>query len=315
MAYQRTFGPAVDPITRLGWGLGIISLSVIVIIGALLLGGIFRKRSTIPAAELPQPTARDDAGGMAWIYIGTGTTVLILIGCVVWTLLVTAAVAEPAGAREMTVEVTASQWWWSLRYDNQNPGQIFNTANEIHIPVGRPVRFELSSADVIHSFWVPQLAGKMDVIPGQTNVAWMQADKAGVYRGQCAAFCGPQHAHMALLVVAETPEAFAAWREGQVTESVMPATDEAHHGQLIFETHCAPCHTIRGVTPAGIRGPDLTHLMTRRTLAAGLLPNTPENLTGWIASPQFFKPGAHMPDHILSGPELIAVAAYLHTLN
>ncbi len=315
MAYQRTFGPAADPITQLGWGLGIISLSVIVIIGVLLLGGIFRKRSTIPAAELPQSTARDGAGGMAWIYIGTGTTLLILIGCVVWTLLVTAAVAEPSGARAMTVEVTASQWWWSLRYDSPNPEQIFNTANEIHIPVGRPVRFELSSADVIHSFWIPQLAGKMDVIPGQTNVAWLQADQAGVYRGQCAAFCGPQHAHMALLVVAETPEEFAAWRERQVMENVMPATGEAHPGQQIFETHCAPCHTIRGVTPAGIRGPDLTHLMTRKTLAAGLLPNTPENLAGWIANPQSFKPGAHMPGRILTGPELIAVTSYLHTLN
>lgn len=315
MAYSRTFGPAADRITQLGWGLGVISLLVIVIIGALLLGGIFRKRNPVSGPDLHQLTVHHDAGGMSWIYVGVGISTLVLIGCMVWTLMVTAAVAEPAGARALTIQVTASQWWWGLRYDSPNPSQIFTTANEIHIPVGRPVRFELSSADVIHSFWIPQLAGKMDVIPGQTNIAWLQADQPGIYRGQCAAFCGVQHAHMALSVIAEAPEAFVAWRDRQLQETNMPATEEARNGLHLFQTHCAPCHTIRGVTPAGIRGPDLTHLMTRNTLAAGLLPNTPGNLAAWIAYPQSLKAGAHMPNRILSGPELISVTSYLHTLD
>jgi cytochrome c oxidase subunit 2 len=177
------------------------------------------------------------------------------------------------------------------------------------------VRVELSSADVIHSFWVPQLAGKMDVIPGQTNVSWLEADSPGSYRGQCAAFCGAQHAHMALLVVAESAAAFAAWQDRQLAEAAPPPSGNATLGEHVFETHCAPCHTVRGVTPAGIRGPDLSHLMTRRTIAAALLPNKPGNLAAWIANPQSFKPGARMPAQILSGAQLAAVTSYLNTLD
>lgn len=314
MAYHRTFGPAVDPITRLGWGLGIISLLVIVIIGALLLGGIFRKRSTASAADTRQLSVRRDGGGMAWIYVGVGISSLVLVGCMVWTLVVTAAVTRPSSAPVLTIQVTASQWWWSLRYDNVHPAQIFTTANEIHIPVRQPVRFELASADVIHSFWIPQLAGKMDVIPGQTNVMWFQADQPGKYRGQCAAFCGAQHAHMALLVVADTAQDFAAWQDRQLGDMAMPSTDKARRGEQVFKMHCAACHTIRGITPAGIGGPDLSHLMTRSTIAAGLLPNTPGNLAGWIANPQSLKPGTRMPKPVLTGPELTAVTFYLNTL-
>jgi cytochrome c oxidase subunit 2 len=173
---------------------------------------------------------------------------------------------------------------------------------------------ELISADVIHSFWIPQLAGKMDVIPGQTNVSWLQADRAGAYRGQCAAFCGVQHAHMALLVVAESAGDFAAWQEHQRADSPEPTTDRAQAGERVFREHCAVCHTIRGVTPAGIRGPDLTHLMTRRTLAAGELPNSTGELERWIADAQSVKPGARMPRQFLSGAELTAVTTYLNAL-
>jgi cytochrome c oxidase subunit II len=315
MAYQRTFGPAADPITRLGWGLGIISLLVIIVIGVLLLGGILRERTTASAADPRQLTVRRDAGGMSWVYVGVGISSLVLICCMAWTLITTAAVTRSPDAPALTVQVTASQWWWSLRYDSAISSHIFTTANEIHIPVGQTIRFELASTDVIHSFWIPQLAGKMDVIPGQTNVAWLQADKPGTYRGQCAAFCGAQHAHMALLVVADTPEAFAAWEDHQLVDATMPATEDPRRGQQIFQTHCAVCHTIRGISPAGLVGPDLTHLMARSTLAAGLLANTPGNLAGWIANPQSLKPGTRMPNQTLSGPELMAVISYLMTLH
>jgi cytochrome c oxidase subunit 2 len=311
MAYHQTFGPAVDRITSLGWGLAIISLLVVLIIAVLMLGGIFRKR----AANSQGLAVRSDSGGVSWIYVGTGISTLVLVGCMVWTMVVTAAVSRPPKTPALTIEVTASQFWWGVRYPGSTTARSFITANEIHIPVGEPVRIELSSADVIHSFWIPQLAGKMDVIPGQTNVSWLEADKPGKYRGQCAAFCGAQHAHMALLVVAETAGAFEAWQERQLAE-MNPASGESEsEGRKVFQTHCAICHTIRGLSPEGIRGPDLSHLMTRGTLAAGLLLDTPGNLAAWIANPQSFKPGARMPAQILSGPELAAVTSYLNTLD
>jgi len=309
MAYHHTFGPAVDRITSLGWGLAIISLLVIAIISVLLLGGMFRKR----VAHSQGLAVRSDSGGVSWIYVGTGISTVILAGCMLWTMVVTAAVSRPPKTPALTVEVTASQFWWSVRYEGVSTARSFITANEIHIPVGEPVRIELSSADVIHSFWIPQLAGKMDVIPGQTNVSWLEADKAGNYRGQCAAFCGAQHAHMALLVVADPAPAFAAWQESQLSETAV--TNGESDGQKVFETHCAVCHTIRGVTPEGIRGPDLSHLKTRSTIAAGLLLNTPANLAAWIANPQSFKPGARMPAQILSGAELTVVTSYLSKLD
>jgi cytochrome c oxidase subunit 2 len=312
MNYVRTFGPAVDPITQLGWGLGVVSVLVVLIIGLLLLGGIFRKRA-IPS-EPEALTVSSDTGGMSWLYIGVGISSVVLAVCMVWTFMTVRAVARSPGAPALTIQVTASQWWWSVKYQNADSARVFTTANEIHIPVGRPVRFELISSDVIHSFWIPQLAGKMDVIPGQVNSTWLQADKAGTYRGQCAAFCGVQHAHMALFVVAEAPADFAAWESRQLSETPPPSGAEATRGHEVFETHCAVCHTIRGTAPAGIRGPDLTHLMTRRTIAAGLLPNTPGNLAGWIANSQSLKSGARMPNQQLTGPELIAVTSYLRTL-
>lgn len=313
MSYERTFGPAVDPITRLGWGLGIISLLVIVIIAVLLLSALFRSRT--PSADPRSLAVTSETGGMTWIYTGVGISSIVLTGCMVWTLTTINAVSHSHSSPTLTVQVTASQWWWAVRYGSEAPARIFTTANEIHIPVGQPVRFELISADVIHSFWIPQLAGKMDVIPGQTNVMWLQASRAGVYRGQCAGFCGVQHAHMALLVIAEAPTAFTSWWDTQIEPTPLPVTADTLHGLEVFQTHCATCHTIRGTVPMGIRGPNLTHLMTRSTLAAGLLPNTRGNLAGWIANAQSLKPGARMPDQNLSGPELSALTSYLSTLH
>jgi cytochrome c oxidase subunit 2 len=177
------------------------------------------------------------------------------------------------------------------------------------------VRGELASTDVIHSFWIPQLAGKMDVIPGQTNVMWLQADRPGVYRGQCGEYCGAQHAHMALALVADPPEAYRAWIDGQLREAAAPASATAQRGHDAFVAHCGACHTVRGAGAGGILGPDLTHLMSRRTLAAGLLANTPGNLAAWIADSQALKPGSRMPRLALSGPELASVVAYLETLK
>jgi cytochrome c oxidase subunit 2 len=313
MSYWHTYGPAGYPLTQLGWGLGIISIVVIAVIAVLLLGAMSHERSR--AADDTQLAVGREGGGMGWIYIGTGITTVVLIGCMGWTLLTSASVVRPPSTPALTVQVTASQWWWGLMYTSADPSRTFITANEIHVPVGQPVRFEVASADVIHSFWVPQLGGKMDVIPGQTNVTWLQADKPGVYRGQCAEFCGTEHARMALVLIADTPEDFRAWQDDQLRDTPIAASAQARAGQRVFQAHCAVCHTIRGSDAAGIVGPDLSHLMTRRTLAAGLLANTPGNLAGWIADSQSLKPGASMPDHLVSGADLTAVVDYLKTLQ
>jgi cytochrome c oxidase subunit 2 len=288
-----------------------VALSVVVIIAVLLLAGIFRRR-TLPGAGSRSLAVRSDAGGVSWIYMGTGISSIVLIFSMVWTMIVTAAVSRPPEATALTVQVTASQWWWSVRYLSPDPPRVFTTANEIHIPMGQPVRFELISSDVIHSFWIPQLAGKMDMIPGQTNVSWLQADRPGVYRGQCAAFCGAQHAHMSLFVVADSARDFAAWQDHQLEAT--PETETESAGEQVFRQHCGVCHTIRGLSPSGIRGPDLTHLMTRRTLAAGILANQPGNLAAWISDPQALKPGTRMPAQLLTGRELTAVTQWLNQL-
>ena len=317
MSYMRTFGPAGDPVTRLNWGLTAISVAVTVIIGLLVLLAALRKRpppQLDAQGRLPLDRGR---GGMSWIYIGVAITVLVLFVSTIWNVRVLSAVSAPAQQPALTVEVTAHQWWWEVTYPSDSPSQTVTTANEIHIPVGQPVLFKLKSADVIHSFWIPRLGGKTDLIPGRINQAWLQADQAGRYRGQCAEYCGAQHAHMALYVVAEEAARFAAWREGQLAaaKAAEPANAQAAQGSEVFVNHCGVCHTVRGIAAHGRLGPDLTHLMGRATIAAGQLANNRGNLYGWIANPQGLKSGARMPRVALSPQELQDVVAYLETLK
>jgi cytochrome c oxidase subunit 2 len=185
----------------------------------------------------------------------------------------------------------------------------------LHIPVGRSVHIELLSDDVIHSFWIPALAGKTDVIPGQTNVAWLEATKPGIYRGQCTEYCGEQHAQMAMYVIADPPAQFQSWWDTQLASAPQANSDAVAYGQAIVTERCGACHSIRGTSAGGIFGPDLTHLMSRRTIAAGTLPNDRENLAHWISHAQAIKPGSRMPTIALSPDELVAVATYLQTLE
>jgi cytochrome c oxidase subunit II len=190
------------------------------------------------------------------------------------------------------------------------------TANEIHVPVGQPVDVRLTSADVIHSFWVPEVMPKMDMIPGHTNDTWFTVDKAGTYRGQCAEYCGIEHAHMAFEVVAQSPADFARWLDGQRQDAATPTSDQAKRGYDVLTTGtCATCHTVRGTPAHGTIGPDLTHLAGRSTLGALTVPNDRGNLAGWIANSQQLKPGNKMPPQPLSPADLNGVVAYLETLR
>lgn len=320
LSYLRSFGPAADPITKLGWGLITVSILVTGIIALLLLMAIFRHREKMVLDMQNRLPLGQGVGGMSWIYIGVSISTVVLFTCAVWTIFTIAAVAAPPSKPALTLNVTAHQWWWEVRYDNEEPSRIFTTANEIHIPIGEPVRINLSSVDVIHSFWVPQLAGKMDLIPGINNSTWLQANKVGDYTGQCAEYCGAQHAHMAFHVIAQTPAEFLAWREQQVGVAKSPQTYQLQQGQDVFLNRCSICHTVRGglgvgTLAGGKLGPDLTHLASRGTIAAGLLPNNVATRSAWIIGAQALKPGCSMPTLQLSSQELTTVVAYLGILK
>jgi cytochrome c oxidase subunit 2 len=318
MTFMRTFGPAADPITSLGWGMTVICSAVVVVIGALLLGAMWGRTSQYRSGDQLQlaqiPIGRTEAG-LKWIYIGVAVSTGILLGMIIWTLITLNAVAGPSGPSAFTIEIRGHQWWWEARYIGSSADRTFTTANELHVPVGSPVHLDLLSNDVIHSFWIPALAGKTDVIPGQTNVAWLEAAKAGIYRGQCTEYCGEQHAQMAMYVIADPSADFQSWWNAQLAAASEPNSDALARGQAIVTERCGVCHTIRGTSAGGIVGPDLTHLMSRRTIAAGTLPNDRENLSHWISHAQAVKPGSRMPTLALAPAELAAVATYLQTLQ
>ncbi len=221
-----------------------------------------------------------------------------------------------AGNDALTVRITAKQWWWQIDYLDPDPSKQFTTANELHLPRDRTARIELRAGDVIHSFWVPSLSGKEDLIPGHANAILLTPRVAGRFRGQCAEFCGLQHAHMALDVQVESAADFAAWQARQRAPSVAPATAVAQMGARTFaSTACASCHAVRGTNANSLLGPDLTHVASRRTLAAGTLPMRRGDMAAWITDPQHFKPGSNMPAVPLTPAETTAVVDYLMGLH
>lgn len=313
MSYLRSSGRAAQPVMHLAWGLIGISVLVVSVIGVLVAIPLVRA-APARSAPLASPVARGGSG-LAWIYIGVGISTLVLLAIVVWTLFTLAAVASPFERPAFTIEIHGHQWWWEARYLGTPASRTFVTANELHIPVGRAVRLELIGDDVIHSFWIPALAGKTDVIPGQTNLAWIEADAPGVYVGQCTEYCGGQHAHMAAFAIAEPAASFDRWWAAQVTPAANPPTGPLAHGAALFDAHCAACHAVRGTAAGGILGPDLTHVMSRRTIAAGALTNDSRSLAAWIENAQRIKPGCAMPTLNLNRADLAAVVAYVQTLR
>ncbi len=302
-----TAGPEAQSLATLGWIMIAVGSIVFLVVMALLLVPLWRRRHVV-SEEGPPELVNE----RAWVlYGGAAIPALILAGIFVLTL-TTLRTSLSAGPAPLTIEVIGHQWWWEVRY----PEQAIQTADEIHLPVGRPVKVILRSADVIHSFWVPNLAGKTDVIPGNTNSMWLQADNAGTYRGQCAEYCGMQHAHMALSVVAEAPGQFTRWVADQRSVAHLPADSATLIGERVFlSSPCVFCHQVRGTQAGGQIGPDLTHFGSRLTIASGTLPNTRGNLAGWIENPDRIKPGTKMPAIPLDGPQLLAVVAYIESLK
>lgn len=253
---------------------------------------------------------------MVAVLAGIALTVIIISGFTAASFFTTRslAIASPA---DLTIRVTGKQWWWEVEYADASTQPSLKTANEIHIPVGRNIRLELRGDDVIHSFWVPSLAGKQDLIPGRLNVLTLRAERPGVYRGQCAEFCGMQHAHMAFLVIAKEDADFQEWSRAQTNPTGITAADPViEKGRGVFlAKQCAACHSVRGTTAKGTTGPDLTHVGSRQYIAAGLLPTTVGSLAAWIADPQTLKPGNNMPNVPLAADELRAVAAYMASLK
>jgi cytochrome c oxidase subunit 2 len=310
---QSPLDPRSDPardINTLWWWMFVVSAIVFVGTVLLLLGSwVLRRREGIPVlGKSPAMTT----GLVIAFGVVVPLCVLIAVFVLADLVVIDETDAPKAAGTALTIEVTGHQWFWEVRY----PGTTAVTANEIHIPVRTRVNLVAKTADVLHSFWVPQLNRKIDTVPGRANRILLYADRPGRYRGQCSEFCGAQHAHMGTYVFADQPDRFRAWLDDMERPAQTPATPEQRQGQAVFlSNQCASCHTIRGTAARGEVGPDLTHLGTRTTLAALTIPNRPDDLAGWVRDPQRFKPGNRMPALGLREPDLQHVVAYLESLR
>lgn len=303
-------GVGAAEIGRLSWTL--IGLGTLIYAGVclFLLLALFRRRNR---NEVEPDIAQQPEGGQGIVlWGGMVMPAVVLLSVFGLTLNSLINLMSGEGDEAITINVIGHQWWWEVVYPNA--GVV--TANEIHVPVGQPVRINLAAEDVIHSFWIPQLHGKLDMIPGQTNTFTIHAQAAGEYHGLCAEFCGIQHAQMLFLVVAEPPEEFESWLAAQRLAAATPTDATAQRGQEVFvNSPCAQCHAIAGTTAGGRLGPDLTHFANRREIGAGILENNRSNLHRWLVQPQAVKPGNLMPATILPPDDLEALLDYLETLE
>lgn len=283
------------------WVLVVLGVAVFVTVVGLLLAGLVRGPRSAATSE--------DTIERRWLG-GGGMLMPALLVTVVFGFTLDAMRDSRLEPGAVTIQMVGHQWWWEIRYDG------FTTANEVVVPAGEPVVFEVTSADVIHSVWVPGLGGKIDMLPDSVNTVILEASAPGEYWGACGEFCGLQHARMRLRVVAVTPEEYERWVEHQRLAAVSPRTEHATRGLDVFsEAGCGDCHTVRGTSAAGDSGPDLTHLASRETLAATTLPNEAVRLGEWVRSAQSLKQGVAMPDTELSDGDLDALVAYLGTLR
>jgi len=290
---------------------GIAYLLVLVFLGAALWRSRLRLNHE-PALAATPDDRRLSLGLAGWA--GVMTIGIFLLAAA--SFLVDRTLARHDEAAAGDIRITGHQWWWRIEYRNPAGTGWIETANELHLPQGRPTRIDIRAADVIHSFWIPNLSGKIDMIPGRANHLTLTPHRLGWVRGQCAEFCGLQHARMALDVKVETPHDYAAWLSGQARPAAAASAPEAERGLTLITTGtCGSCHSIRGTSAQARAAPDLTHVAARRSLAAGTLPMTREALMGWITNPQALKPGAEMPASTLPPADMLAIATYLEGLR
>ena len=318
--YQSTFSDAAVEVRQFN-NLFLIFLIVCgamyVFVIAFLVGSIVRRgRATASnVVENGRHHATNPMMQMGLMVWG-GVVGIGLISLAIASFFADRSMAQAAAHEKLSITVTANQWWWDVQYNSADVSKSLRTANEIHLPIGVPVRIILHSNDVIHSFWVPSLAGKQDLIPGRENDISITPTKAGLYRGQCAEYCGTQHANMALVVQVQPYADFVKWWEQGLQPAKTPATPQALAGyQYLTTRECAMCHAIAGTAANGTVGPDLTHFASNRSIAAGTLPMNQANVRRWVDDPQGVKPGTKMPKVPLKPNDLDAVVAYLETLK
>jgi cytochrome c oxidase subunit 2 len=298
------------------WLLPICTVVFVAVVVALLVA--LRRAPRIRESVAPDVSSlwqsEPTIARVVWVAVGVSTLLLlVLLAASVFT---DRALAQLPLANALHIELTGYQWWWEARYDDADPSRIFTTANELHVPVGRPIIVTLVGADVIHSFWVPSLHGKKDLIPGREQTISFRADRPGIYRGTCAEYCGYQHAHMVLYVVADAPVDYVQWTTRQRAPARAPVTAEEQRGRDLFlRKSCAMCHAIDGTPAQGRHAPNLTHIASRMTIGAGTLENTVTRRAAWILDPQQFKPGTKMPAENMRPDDLAAINAYLGSLQ
>jgi cytochrome c oxidase subunit 2 len=318
--YQSDFGAAAvedRQFLTLFWIFIGVCLFMYVLVIAFLIAGIVRRSRATDANVVEtgrhhqsHPLMRSTLIGWAAL-IGTG-----LIALAIASYVTDRSMAEAATNQKLSITLTGNQWWWDIVYNSDDASKTLRTANELHLPVGVPTRILLNSADVIHSLWIPSLAGKQDLIPGRENDITLVPTKTGIFRGQCAEFCGAQHAHMALVVVVESYPDFIKWWDHQLQPAPAPTNPLTLAGyKYVTSGPCSACHNIGGTPASGTVAPDLTHLASRKSLAAGMMPMSEGNLYGWVEDPQSLKAGTRMPTIGLEPGQLHAVVAYLETLK
>lgn len=304
-------GPRATEIADLWWLMFFMGLAVYVVVMGFALYALFNRWRTVEREEDPDASV-PPLGHTPFVILGGAVVPAGILTVLLVFALDTQVAMNDRPAANLTIRVVGHQWWWEVEY----PAYDITTANEIYIPTNEPVRLELTSADVIHSFWVPRLGGKRDLLPDKENTLWIEADTAAVYRGQCAEYCGLQHTHMAFRVVAVSPEEFDAWVVERQAPRPVPASATVERGRQVFmASTCVECHRIEGTLATGEIGPDLTHIGSRRTLGAGMIENNRGNLYGWIVNAQRIKPGNRMPPIAMEPDDLHALVAYLQSLK
>jgi cytochrome c oxidase subunit II len=321
--FQSALNPAASEsahIVHLWWIFFSVMLVIFALVAIFLFIAILRNKSRTrddPRLDVnADPAQATESRATNVVSALVVVTVLILFALLIGDFFTGNAIYATPDPNALAIKITGHQWWWEVEYQDPQPSEIVTTANEIHVPVGKPVKLELQSSDVIHSFWVPNIHGKKDLVPGHPTTTWFTARRTGEFRGQCAEYCGEQHAHMRLVFVSQPAEEFEFWLAAQKQSAPQPRTDSQRRGREVFlSAQCVMCHTIQGTKARATLGPDLTHIAGRKMIAAGELPNTRGYLAGWILNASALKPGVRMPPNQLSSDDLNSLLDYLESLK